>query len=162
LRSLLLLIALVAVVLAIGVELRSRALARRDAILAVDRLHGTYGIKILGPAWYRRGMGWLGVEEMAFYDPSRVSLGPGNMGFDPRHPVSDDDLAALSKHIEQFPRLELLDLRGCRRVTDRGLAALPAMPSLKLIRLGGTGVTDEGVGAFHRRHPGAEIRRSGP
>ena len=95
-RTGLILVAVVALLLAACVSLRNRALARRDAIAAVDRFHGTYGVRVTGPAWYRRLMGRFGVDERGFYDPRRVSFGPMNMGYDPTHPVRDADLAAIS------------------------------------------------------------------
>ncbi len=86
------LVAMVAVLLAVCVSIRSRALTRQRAIEAVDRLHGTYGFRMIGPAWYRRLSGRAGVNEKSFYDPTRVSFGPGNFGYDPEHPLRDADV----------------------------------------------------------------------
>ena len=159
LQSAMILVAAMAVLLAACASLRSRALARQRAIEAVDRLHGTYGVKITGPDWYRRLLGRVGVDEKAFYDPSRVSFGPMNAGYDPGHPLRDADVEALADHLALFSRLTLLDLRGCREVTDRGIASLPHLPNLKDIRLGGTGVTEQGVQELRRRYPGIEVNR---
>lgn len=136
------LIALIAVMFAACASLRSRALARQKAIEAVDRLHGTYGVRIIGPAWYRRLLGRVGVGEKAFYDPTRVSLGPTNAGYDPGHPIRDADLEALSDHLARFSNVKLFELQGCQQVTDRGIATLPDLPELRNILLSGTSVTD--------------------
>ena len=157
LRSAMILVAIIAVMLAVCASLRSRALARQKAIEAVDRLRRTYGVKITGPDWYRRLLGRVGVDERAFYDPKRVSLGPMNSGYDPGHPIRDADVEALSEHLALFTNLELLDLRDCRHVTDRGIASLPALPRLKQIELGGTGVTAEGVRGLRRRYECVEV-----
>ena len=82
LRTSMVLVAVTAVLLAACASLRSRALLRQRAIEAVDRLHGGYGIWISGPDWYRRLLARTGVGEKAFYDPTRVSLGPNCPGYD--------------------------------------------------------------------------------
>jgi hypothetical protein len=153
LRSAMILVALIAVC----ASFRSRALARQKAIEAVDRLHGTYGIKITGPDWYRRLLGRVGVGVKAFYDPKRISLGPGNLGYDPKHPIRDADIEALSDHLALFSNLEMLDLQMCRQVTDRGILSLPSLPKLKHLVLGGTGVTEEGIKELRRRYHGVEF-----
>src|SRR5689334_11714048 len=111
LRSAMILVAGIAALLVVCVSLRSRALARLRAIEAVDRLHGTYGIRITGPDWYRRLLSRVGVSEKAFYDPTRVSLGPMNRGYDREHPIRDVDLESLSEHLALFSNLKLLDLQ---------------------------------------------------
>jgi hypothetical protein len=153
------LIALIAGTLAVCAQLRSRALDRQKDIEAVDRLHGTYGFRITGPDWYRRLLGRVGVGEKAFYDPTRVSLGPMNSGYDPGHPIRDADIKALSEHLARFSNLRLLDLQQCRQVTDRGIATLPGLPKLREIHLDGTSVTDEGVREIQRHYPGIEVSR---
>jgi hypothetical protein len=157
LRSAMILVALIAVMLAVCASFRSRALARQKAIEAVDRLHGTYGVKITGPDWYRRLLGRVSVGEKAFYDPKRVSLGPGNLGYDPEHPIRDADIEALSDHLALFSNLEMLDLQNCRQVTDRGIVSLPSLPKLKYLLLGGTSVTKEGIKELRRRYHGVEF-----
>jgi Leucine-rich repeat (LRR) protein len=57
--------------------------------------------------------------------------------------VDDEQLALLPR----FSNLELLDLTGCARISDRGVAAhLPGLPRLEALALGGTSVSDAGVG----------------
>lgn len=138
---------------------RSRALVNQRAIEAIDRLHGTYGFWITGPDWYRRLLIRTGVNEKAFYDPTRVSLGPMNWGYDYSRPILDADIEALADHLALFSNLKLLDLRECRQVTDRGVAALPYLAKLKDIQLEGTSVTEKGVEALRLRYPGAKISR---
>jgi hypothetical protein len=153
------LVAVTAVLLAACASLRSRALLRLRAIEAVDRLHGGYGIWISGPDWYRRLLARTGVGEKAFYDPIRISLGPNCTGYDPGHPVRDADLEQLAEYLVLFPNLEILDLRDCRQVTDRGVVALPYLTKLKDIQLEGTAVTEKGLETLRRRYPDAEISR---
>jgi hypothetical protein len=114
LRWLMIAVAVAAVLLGSDAFLRSRALRRQRAIEAIDRLHGGYGINISGPGWYRELMGRAGVDQRAFYDPIRVSLGPACPGYDPAHPIRDADLEALAGHLALFTNLEILDLRDCR------------------------------------------------
>ena len=49
--------------------------------------------------------GRVGVGGKAFYDPTRVSLGPMNSGYDPGHPIRDADIKALSEHLAGFAGL---------------------------------------------------------
>jgi Leucine-rich repeat (LRR) protein len=57
--------------------------------------------------------------------------------------VDDEQLALLPR----LSNLELLDLTGCARISDRGVAAhLPGLPRLEALALGGTSVSDAGVG----------------
>lgn len=153
------LVALIAVMLANCALLRSQAVARQRAIEAVDRLHGTYGVKTSDLDWFRRLLGRVGVGEKAFYNPKRVSLGPMNLGYDPEHPIFDTDIEALSEHLAHFSNLEMLDLRGCRHVTDRGIVSLPTLPKLKYLLLGGTSVTDECMKELRRRYHGVKFSR---
>ena len=156
LRTAILLIAALGLLMGVGAWFRSRLVARGRAIAAIDRKHGTYGVRINGPAWYRALVNRLGGDDTMFYDPLRVSLGPGNAGYDPASPIRDADLAELAGTLAQFTNLDLLDLRSTE-VTDRGLAALPMLPSLKIIRLDGSRVTAKGVAGFRRRYPGCRI-----
>lgn len=154
-------IVIIAILLGACMTLRSWALSRQRAIEAVDRLHGTYGVKRTGPEWYRRVMGRFGVNEKAFYDPTRVSFGPMNSGYDPRHPLRDADVASLSDQLALFSNLDHLDFRNCRLLTDRGIKSLPYLPRLKRIRLGGTGVTEAGVVELRRRYQGIKVMLDG-
>ena len=57
--------------------------------------------------------------------------------------VDDEQLALLPR----LSNLELLDLTGCARISDGGVAAhLPGLPRLEALALGGTSVSDAGVG----------------
>ena len=73
------------------------------------------------------------------------------------HPIRDADLEALGDHLARFTDLGILDLRDCRQVTDRGIAAIPYLAKLKEVQLKGTSVTDRGIEALRRRYPGAEV-----
>ncbi len=157
LRSSMILVAVIAVALTVCASLRSRALDRQAAIEAVDRLHGTYGIRITGPEWYRHLLARAGVGDKAFYDPGRVSLGPSQKGYDPGHPIRDSDLAALSRHLALFTNLEALDLQQCQQLTERGILTLPDFPKLKSLRLQGTSVTEAGLRDIRRRYPGVYV-----
>lgn len=131
------LVAVIAVMLALCASLRSRALARQEAIEAVDRLHGTYAIRITGWEWYRRLMASAGVGDKAFYDLTRVNLGPQNMGYDRSHPICDADVEALSKYLAHFSNLKMLDFLR-RMPTTHGpgdrIASSPAEAEADLAR----------------------------
>jgi hypothetical protein len=62
-------------------------------------------------------------------------------------PPDDTTDATLAKFraIADLPNLEAVDLSGCAKVTDAGLAHLAALPGLKAIGLADTAVTDSGV-----------------
>ena len=159
LRTALLTIAIIGIVMGIPAAFQRRLATREAAIRAVDRKHGTYGVKITGPDWLRSVVLRLGGDERMFYDPNRVSFGPMNSGFDHGHPFEDTDLTELSGHLALFSNLEILDLRSNRRSTDLGIASLPEFPKLKQIRLEGTRVSDEGVATLRRRFSGCEVVR---
>src|SRR5207253_2829556 len=58
--------------------------------------------------------------------------------------TTDATLAKL-KAVGELPGLEAVDLSGCRKVTDAGLAHLTAVRGLKAVGLANTAVTDAGV-----------------
>ena len=152
LRTALGLIAVLGILFGIGAALRTEALNRKYAITAIDRKHGTYGVRISGPAWYRKLMKRFGGDDTSFYEPTRISFGPGNSGYDPETPFRDGDLDALAEPLARFAGvIELLDLRGSL-VTDRGIASLPPLPRLKILRLEDTRVSDE-VTPYLQRFP---------
>ena len=91
--------------------------------------------------------------------PTRVSLGPGNLGYDPKHPIPDTEIEALSDHLALCSNLEMLYLQNCRQVTDRGIMLLPSLPKLKYLRLSGTSVTEEGIKELRHRYRGVEFRQ---
>ena len=51
-------------------------------------------------------------------------------------PMGDEDLERLAGHLALFTQLEVLDLRG-NHFTAQGVAALPPLPKLTVIRLAG-------------------------
>ena len=81
------------------------------------------------------------------------------MGYDGHHPIRDADIEALSDRLALFSNLEMLDLRECRQVTDRGIVSLPSLPKLKYLLLGGTSVTEEGIKELPRRYHGVEFNQ---
>jgi hypothetical protein len=138
---------------------RHRLMEREAAIRAIDRKHGTYGVKITGPSWFRLIVIRVGGDERMFYDPKRVSLGPGNSGYEPYRPIVDKDIAELSEHLAGLSNLEHLDLRYNGWLTDRGIESLPTLPNLKRIDLKGTAVSEDGIAYLHRRYPGCAVTR---
>jgi hypothetical protein len=162
LRTALFLVALVGTILGIAVNLHRSLAAREAAIRAVDKIHGTYGVKITGPAWFRTIVLRLGGNERMFYDPKRVSFGPLNSGYDPSHPIRDTDIAELSDDLALFSNLEHLDLQGNGQLTDRCIAFLPKLPHLRRIDLEGTKVTESAITYLRRRYPGCAVTRSRP
>lgn len=138
LRSFLVLITVVAVVLAIGIN---RARSRRAAIRAIDELGGTYGVQVMGPTWLRD---WVG-DDKYFYDAIQVSFGRGNDGYDPQRPFTDAELAGVIEHLNAFPSFSLLSL-NCTDISDDGLRHLKRIRNLEHLRLNVTKVSDEGLG----------------
>jgi Leucine-rich repeat (LRR) protein len=114
--------------------------ARRDAIRAIDANGGTYGVYIVGPKWLRCFI----PDEKCFYDASRVSLGPGNQGYDPTNPFTDEDLVRIIPHLNQFQHFESLYLSD-NHITDDGLRCLKDLPTIRRLELGNTSVTDNCV-----------------
>lgn len=126
-----------------------RARRNREAIEAIDAVGGTYGVRIQGSKAFLKMAKRLGCDERTFYDVRRLSLGPTNRGYDPRNPVGDEELELLAPHIALFTNMETLDLRD-PAITNRGIAALPSLPKVKMIYLYGTGVTDGLAGALRK------------
>jgi Leucine Rich repeat len=153
------LIAILAMTLGAAAAFRRRLAAREAAIRAIDNQRGTYRVKIAGPAWLRTIVLGLGGNERMFYDPRRVSLGPGNVGYDPYRPIQDTDIAELSDKLAVFSNLEHLDLRYNGWLTDKGISSLPHLPKLRRIDLRGTGISDEGVAYLRCRYPGCVMNR---
>jgi hypothetical protein len=158
LRTAVILIAVIGLCLGVIAKLRSRAVAHQAAIEAIDRRHGGYGFSISGPWWYRALVLRLGGNEKMFYDPVRVSLGPGCPGYNPSTPIVDADIEALAKHFALLTNITIIDLRGTE-VTDRGIGALPPLLKLKVIMVGRTAVTKNGEAEIRRKYPECEIDR---
>ena len=133
----------------IGASLRSSALKRKEAITAIDRKHGTFAIRITGPAWYRELMKRFGTDETSFYNLTRINFGPHNSGYDGETPFRDGDLDEMAGILVGFPDLREMDLTKSK-VTDRGIANLPPLPKVKLLVLDGTRVTDDVIPYFQK------------
>jgi hypothetical protein len=159
LRTALLLVAILSIPMGIAAFQRRRFKQREAALRAIDRKHGTYGVRISGPSWFRSIVIRVGGNETMFYDPRRVSLGPGNSGYDFFRPIVDRDIAELTEHLANFSNLEHLDLRYNGWLTDRGIESLPPLSKLKRIDLKGTAVSEEGIAHLLRRYPGCEVKR---
>jgi hypothetical protein len=71
--------------------------------------------------------------------------------------ATDASLAQLAGCNE----LRTLRLFSSLKVTDRGLAKLPALPKLEQLQLVQTSITPAGVQAFKERHPNVEVRYQG-
>src|SRR5437764_508748 len=102
------------------------------AVEAIDKAGGTYGVRQLGGADFAARAKRLGYDERGYYEVLRLSFGRING----KDPLGDAGLAAVADHIAAFPGLEVLDLRG-NDLTAKGLAALPPLPRLKILRLDG-------------------------
>jgi WD40 repeat protein len=61
------------------------------------------------------------------------------------------------KHLRPCRQLEELVLDYCPKVTDAGLEHLSGMPQLRLLRLGSTGVTANGVERFRQNNPKVKV-----
>ena len=113
---------------------------RREAIRVIDEMGGTYGVRIVGPKWLRYLVG----DDKGFYDAIRVSLGPGNQGYDPMRPVTGKDISLAINHFGAFTRMSALDLWG-PQITDEGLFPLTRLDGLSRLRLNGTSISDRGL-----------------
>ena len=138
LRALLIAMTVFAVWLGWKVERGRRNL---EAIKAIDALGGTYGVRIEGSKPFLALAKKFGWDERTFYDVRRLSLGPTNAPYDPNKPVGDRELESLARHIALFSNMNTLDLRDSA-ITNRGIAALPPLPTVTTIYLYGTGVSD--------------------
>ena len=139
LRSLLILVTLVAGLLVawrVYVEPYRR---QREAMKLIEELGGQYKTEARSPAWMRR---W--VEAGNFQDVTAVSLGGPK--------VSDADLA----HLTELTSLQTLYLYKTE-VSDAGLAHLKSLTKLKYLNLAHTRVTDAGVEALQRALPNCAI-----
>ncbi|MBK7350010.1 MAG: ankyrin repeat domain-containing protein [Gemmatimonadetes bacterium] len=67
---------------------------------------------------------------------------------------------ALLAELPRVESLQMLDLSGCRGVTDRGLRSLAALPGLRRLNLSGTPITDAGL-AVLRELPALQVLELG-
>ena len=126
---------------AIGLGLWANKLRRQKAAIeAIDALGGTYGVRIEGPEWLRN----LLTDERYFYNASRVSFGPGNAGYDPSRPFTDEELANVIDQLNAFTLLTGLYLDGSD-ITNDGLPHLSRVRNLQRLGLARTAVTDRGL-----------------
>ena len=89
--------------------------------------------------------------------PGEVACKPGEayrLALNPDE-TTDATLAKL-RAVSELPGLEAIDLSGCGRVTDAGLAHLAAVSGLKAVALADTEVTDSGLAVLFTRFPGLE------
>ena len=118
----------------------NRLRRQKAAIDAIDKLGGTYGVRIDGPEWLRNLIG----DERYFYNASRVSFGPGNQDYDPQRPFTDEELENVIDHINAFSIFTGLYLEGSH-ITNDGLPNLSRLHNLQRLGLRGTVVTDRGL-----------------
>jgi Leucine-rich repeat (LRR) protein len=59
--------------------------------------------------------------------------------------------------LQTLPKLERLGLQGCRRVGDDAIAVLGSYPSLKVVDVKGTAVTEKGLALLRQAKPGLTI-----
>jgi hypothetical protein len=127
--------------------LRTTVISR--AIEAIDKAGGTYGVRLLGGRDFAATANRLGYDERAYYEVLRLTFGPKNG----KTQLGDADLEAVVEHIAAFPGLEVLDLGG-NILTAKGLASLPPLPKLQVLRLDNcAGVSDEAVAGLAARLP---------
>ena len=154
LRGLFVLVTVFACIMCALCVLLARDRARLEAIHAIDRVGGTYGVGRTRYEWYRNLAIRLGCSEEMFYDPVRLSLGPiCAAGVD----LSPDDLTRLSKHLDNFSNLSALDLTSKQGITLGHIQALPALPKLQLIRFFGYPVSEEALREIRRRWPNCKM-----
>lgn len=125
LRSLLALVAVLAVVCSLAAPSLQEERRERVAIAAIQRLGGT-AWRVPGPTWLR----WLGD-----FCPEST------------HSVNLEKTAARDAamgHVAAFRHLRNLSLSGTR-ITDAGLKQLEGLKELETLSLANTGVTDRGL-----------------
>src|SRR5687768_5803791 len=108
-------------------------------------------------------------------------LCPVAVRFDPKHPVTDDELQSVINHLGTFDdltylnfdrsqitdaglvqllpladRLESLDLRGTR-VSDDGIAHLQRLRRLTLLRLKGSSISTDGIEHIRKSLPNCKL-----
>jgi hypothetical protein len=143
---------------------------RRAAIAAVEDLNGWISYKESGPNWLRKFVS----DEKCFWNPTAVR-------FDPKHPVTDDELQSVISHLMKFDdltylnfdrsqitdtglaqllplanKLESLDIRGTR-VSDNGIANLQRLPKLTLLRLKDSAISTDGMETIHKTLPSCKL-----
>jgi RNA polymerase sigma-70 factor (ECF subfamily) len=128
-----------------GEVAKMKGSARSEAVEAVERLGGRYAVEHEGSGQFMGLVKGLGYDERSYFDVRRISLGTVAGA----RPVGDAEMESLAEHLALFTRLEVLDLRG-NRFTARGVAALPPLPKLKVMRLGGQTITDDIADSLER------------
>jgi hypothetical protein len=131
LKTLLILMTVLAVWLGLYVKsLRDR----KAAVLDIKRLNGVFGVRFSEPEWLRHLVG----DEEYFYDPVGVHFNSGDR-------PTDDDLAAVMKHLQRFRQLRHLTLAGTG-ITDASLSHLCALKNkLEMLDLSETKISDAGL-----------------
>lgn len=142
LRSLLVVATVVAVLLGYKVNQVSRqrravrALLTERAIIMFDYQLDAAQASAPGPSWLTS---WLGDDYFAHVQT--VSFLVPFMG----GPTSDNITDELLVELRSLPRLEVLILEDCDRITDAGLRHLTGLRRLQELRLSRTKVTDDGL-----------------
>ncbi len=142
LRTLFLLVALVAVAAATWRAYVEPFRRQRQAMAAIENAGGTCQTAAAGPAWLR---GLFGEE--SFQNITLVNVADG------------DDPAAYVDHVAALPALEMLIVGGLT-FTDEHLGRFHRLTSLRGLVLDSTGVSDSGLAALREALPEAEIYES--
>jgi hypothetical protein len=122
-----------AIAICLGLYLKSYR-DRRAAILAIERMGATLGVKNSGPVWLRP----LFQDERYFWKLDAVA-------FPASHRLTDDELTQLMVHLRRFGEVKQLQLAGSQ-VTDSGLANLRQLRnSLAVLNLSDTAISDAGI-----------------
>jgi hypothetical protein len=107
---------------------------RRAAIAAVHELEGWLSLKPIEPTWLQSFVS----DEKYFWNPVAVR-------FNPAHPVSDDELRSMTRHMLTFTDMTYLNLNKSN-ITDAGLAhILPLADRLYSLDIRDTAITDDGI-----------------
>ncbi len=142
LRTLLLLIALVAMAALSASWYEAPFRRQRAAMAAIEQAGGSYYAAPGGPAWLRRMFG-----EDAFRNITLVNIA-----------ACDDPLAYID-HVAGLPAIETLVVGGSA-FTDEHLKRLHGLTTLSGLVLDCTEVTDEGLAALGNALPSLEIYQS--
>ncbi len=141
----LLVVALVLVVIAVGLSVWVPYQREQAAVREIRRLGGSVSTQRGGPEWLRGLVGdrWM----VSFGSVWYVSFEPGTS-------ISDDEL----KHLSGLTKLQWLSLDGTL-ISDAELKHLSRLTKLKTLRLEGTQVTNEGVESLQQKLPDCIIVR---
>ena len=86
-----------------------------------------------------------------------TSIGVGSEGSRFAEISAVNVTTAWIEKMRALPKLERLSVQGCERVNDSSIAALAALPRLRLVDLKGSAVGEKGLAALREAKPGLQV-----